>query len=202
MKKLLSMMLVIMTFTLGCAFAETAGLPDDKLTENPLDGGLVIDGVFYQLPFVASELLENGWIMECEDEPIESGIVLSMITCYKDNLTLDMRVINEYAETKNISECHVCTIQVGPASFGNGYNTVYDLIDVKFSQNVDINTSEDELIAIMGEPTSTAGGYPVWRGTNGKYLNPGHSFSRVADPETGDLRYFNIEYVPADFVAE
>ena len=205
MKKLLNMLLVIITLSLVCAFAETAAtveLPEDRLTESPLDGGLVIDGVFYQMPFHVSELLDNGWVMECEDGPVEPGNVLSMIICYKDHLTMDIRVINEYTETKNISECYVCTMQFGPGSFGNSYNTAYDLIDVKFAKNIDINTSEKDLIAIMGEPSSTAGGYPVWRGENAKYFNPGHSFSRVADPETGALRYFNIEYMPADFVAE
>ena len=205
MKKLLCMLLVVLTLSFVCAFAETAEttvLPEDMLTESPLDGGLVVDGVFYQMPFHVSELLENGWTMECEDDDVEVGNVLSMITCYKDNMTMDIRVINEYAETKKISECYVCTMQFGPGSFGNSFDTNYDLIDVKFAKNIDINTSEADLIAILGEPSSVAGGYPVWRGENAKYFNPGHSFSRVADPETGDLRYFNIEYVPADFVAE
>jgi len=197
MKKLFCLMTALILLAgFGCA---QASQPADLLTDSVLEGKLVVEGVFYQMPIPVQQLAENGWSCDCADRVIDPQVRISAIFT-KGNVAFGAWIINEYPEAKPAGECHVAVMSFGPEALEKGY----DLIDVKFSKQIDINTSKKDLEKILGEPSSTAGGYPVWRGNNAKYLSPSVSFAGVYETSlfSSKLKYFQIEYMPADFSVE
>ena len=194
MKKLLAL-LAVLVMTLGFICTVSA-----ELTNSVLDGKVVIEGVFYQMPIPVQQLLADGWTFAREDIVLENQQRTSVVFV-KDNVAFYSWVINEYAEPKKVSETHVAVMDFGPAANGT---EKYDLIDVQFSNTVNINTTEKELMKALGDPSTTAGGYPLWRGINAKYVSPNISFSAMFDSKlfSSELKYFHIEYMPADFTVE
>ncbi len=194
MKKLLALLAVLV---MAVGFACTASA---ELTDSVLEGKVMIEGVFYQMPIPVQQLLADGWTFDREDIVLENQQRTSVVFV-KDNVAFYSWVINEYAEPKKVSETHVAVMEFGPAATGT---EKYDLIDVQFSNTVNINTTEKELMKALGDPSSTAGGYPVWRGSNAKYISPSISFSAKFDSKlfSSELKFFQIEYLPADFSVE
>lgn len=196
MKKIFCLLTALLMLA-GYACAESTA-PADLLTDSVLEGKVVIEGVFYQMPFPVQQLLDNGWALDRTDLELEPGFHAGA-PLYKDNLTCYVRAVNEYSVPKKFSECFVGAMEFGPGTNGNNG---HDLIDVQFTKQISIHTSLKDVEKILGEPSSTAGGYPIWRGGNAKYSNPGHSFAAVFEKKlfSSELKYFSIEYMPADFV--
>ena len=199
MKKMVCLLMTLLMLT-GFAFAETTQQPTDLLTESVLDGKLVIEGVFYQMPIPVQQLFDDGWTFERSDRELEPEHFTAAVFT-KDNVAFYAQIINEHKTTKQASECHVVTMHFGPKA--NGTEN-YDPITVQFSTQIDMNTSKRDLEKLLGEPSSTAGGYPVWRGEGSKYINPGLAFGGVFDDGlfSSKLKYFIVEYLPADFTVE
>lgn len=167
------------------------------LSDSVLDGQLAIDGVVYQMPIAVSELTANGWSCDFGDETLEPG-EFGVIHFSKGELTFTSKVMNEYTETKTAGECHVVSMTFGPqtSDVENYYADGGQLIRVQFSSKVNISTTEEDLLAALGQPDSDS--FLTWRGENAKYINPGVSFG-VTYNEDGTLNQMNVEYLPADF---
>ena len=205
MKKLFSLLLVLVFALSLTAYASSEPdipvYPLDSslnLSDSVLDGQVAIEGVVYQMPIAVFELVANGWTCNHVDEVLEPGW-FGMIQFSKDGKKFSSKVINEYAESKTVSECHVVCLIVGPqtADVEYFYTNGGQLINVQFSSSVNTSTTKTELLAALGEPSSV--NFLSWRGDNAKYINPGHKFS-VYYNEDGTLNNMTLEYLPANFL--
>ena len=169
-----------------------------NLSDNVLDGQLAMEGVVYQMPIPVSELTANGWTHDAGNYSVEPQNSVSF-TMQKDGLEIFVTVINEFSAYKDVNECHVVKLVVGPrtgdtkAFFENGGK----LINAQFTSAVNISTGEADLRAALGEPDSD-GDQLIWRGDNGKYFNLGVRFS-AAYTKDGTLNCFTLEYLPDTF---
>lgn len=168
------------------------------LSDSVLDGRLAIEGVVYQMPIQISQLEADGWSYDFGSETLEPGM-FAMIHFSKDGMTFSTKVANEYGEAKPVGQCHVVSLVVGPqtSDYEYYYNTKGGkLVNVQFSSGVNVSTTEKQLRAALGDPSTTAS--LSWWGDNAKYINPGHSFS-VYYNEDGTLNNMTLEYLPKDF---
>lgn len=205
MKKLFSLLLVL-ALSLGmaaCGATEASWVPVHSLdsglnlSDSVLDGQLAIEGVIYQMPIPLSALTENGWSYDFGQETLEPGS-FGMIHFTKGDLSFSSKVMNDSGEAKSVSECHVVSMTFGPQTSDTKsyYENGGKLINVQLTSQVNISTSEKDLVAALGEPDGSSS--LTWRGDNAKYLNPGVSFS-VTYNEDGTLNQMTVEYLPADF---
>ena len=206
MKKLTALCLVLM-LVLSCAACSSGPkveVPTYELdsslglSDSVLDGQLAIEGVVYQMPIQVSQLEADGWSYDFGSEVLEPGN-FGMVHFSKDGMSFSTKVANEYGEAKPVAECHVAAMTFGPqtADYEFYYTTKGNkLANVQFSSGVNMSSTEKQLRAALGEPSTTAS--LSWWGDNGKYLNPGHSFS-VHYNEDGTLHSITVEYLPKDF---
>lgn len=144
MKKLLSLVLCVL-MCLGCVSA-MAEEPLD-LTESIYDFRAAVDGVVYQLPMKAQELLDNGWSFKDKGETLQpNNYTISSIEMVKGTMTFDVALYNPDIVTQPYEKCYVIKFRFDPSP----YNA--DAPAVEFAKGITMKSSKEEIIAAYGVP--------------------------------------------------
>lgn len=144
MKKLLSLLLCAI-LCLGCvpAVAEDAL----ALTDNIYDFRASIEGVVYQLPMPAQELLDNGWSFKDAGETLQpNNYTISSIEVVMGDKTFDVALYNPDIVTQPYEKCYVIKFSFDPSP----YNAAAPAVE--FPKGITLNSTAEEVTAAYGEP--------------------------------------------------
>jgi len=130
-----------------------AGLPDDLYSFT-----LALDGKIYALPAPFSEFAANGWEIEeakasgnvdSSDESLSPGSLSNPAMIKKGEQTLLVTFVNNYDDDRILPDCDIASISTTNDSSGQGSPIIV------FPGNIKIGSSEENVLALYGEPTDT-----------------------------------------------
>ena len=139
-----------------------------ELSDSIYDGTIEIDGFVYQLPCKVSDFLYNGWKIDsrysygynysddydCINNEYIGGYSGSYLYLYKgdleddgynlayDAVTISITFVNLSNTKEKISDCYVNRVDIDKESAP----------DFKLPENVDFNSSYNDVVAVYGEP--------------------------------------------------
>ncbi len=196
MKKVICLLLSLMMCMSAAALAEDAA--PVALTDSVLDGVVELNGVVYQMPMPAQELLDNGWVFVQGEGPIKDNQIVST-RVEQNGYQMSIKIANVSGKEMSFAEAPVVAIIVYM------YDDTHEKLTARFSNAVSLETSFKELKAAQGKADKEEGGglfdggdgRLVYNGEYSKYFNVGHSFSAIY--RGGKLSQMEICYMPDDF---
>ena len=108
--------------------------------------------------------------------------------------------MNLYSSENLMKECHTVALSFGPGISAMTYYPGCESAGAQFSAKVNMEITRKKLIKELGKADSEIGDSLVWRGNNGKYIQPCHNFKAVYGDKGKELLYFSVEYLTKDFV--
>lgn len=152
------------------------------------------------MPIPVSDLCADGWTVEGAEDQLAPEEICTAVTFQKDKLVFDATVMNLYSSDKLMKECHAVALSFGPGISAMTYYPDCKPAGARFSTKVNMEITRKKLIKELGKADSEIGDSLVWRGNNGKYIQPGHNFKAVYGDKGKELLYFSVEYLTKDFV--
>ena len=156
MKKYLSIQVIaVLISVVLCA----CGTSRDTVTSIDLDSmQFYLDGVIYTLPCVYGELVENGWMID-DDQQTLGPNNLKMFEVRKDDSTLFLQLVNFTSYNAiSLEECYVMSIwQAAEYAYplnGEGAATIVNAGNSLLAAGIRNGDSYGRMIELYGEPSS------------------------------------------------